>query len=105
MSKFVGIIVGGIEVAAGVIVGVVAGWTGAGLLLAAKLITAGAGMFLSGLGTLISGSGGSGGRSGSGQQSGFVSASRNPIANWNVIYGRSVAGGTVAISLPEGESR
>jgi hypothetical protein len=47
------------------------------------LMTSGAGMLLSGLGTLI------------GQQSrGVAEMSRNPIQPWNVIYGRTKVGGT-----------
>lgn len=46
---------------------------------AMALITAGAGLLLSGVGTLLS----------KGPQKGFATTERNPTAPWNVIYGRS----------------
>ncbi len=52
----------------------------------AYLITAGAGLTLSGIGTLLSGAGAA---------QGFATTSRNPVAPWNVQYGRGRVGGTV----------
>jgi hypothetical protein len=93
MSKFVGTILGGLEIAAGVFTGIVAGWTGVGLYIAAQLITAGAGMVLSGVGTLISGSAQ---QMGQGVGQGIAFASRNPIKSWDVLYGCATTGGDVA---------
>ncbi|HZL56610.1 MAG TPA: hypothetical protein VFC21_06005 [Bryobacteraceae bacterium] len=99
MSKFVKDVIGGVEIAAGIVVGALSGWTGIGLLFAANLITAGVGQVLSGIGTLIAGSGQSivsptsvGG--------GTAFATRNPIASRQVIYGKAVTGGTFAFERP-----
>ena len=87
MSKFVGLIVGGIELAAGII----AIFTPFAFL-APYLIAAGVGTLLSGVGTLLSGSGGT---SQNGSSGGISTASRNPVAPWLVCYGQSVVGGTI----------
>lgn len=89
MSKFVGIVIGGLEIAAGVVVGALTAWTGVGLYVAGLLITAGAGMLLSGIGSLTAGT------VLTGPQGGVAVASRNPIAPQLVIYGRTLVGGTV----------
>src|SRR6266851_945160 len=79
MSKFVGVIIGGLEIVAGVIL--VA--TGVGGPLGVYLITAGVGMVLTGIGTLLS----------QGPLTGTATLSRNPVAPWNVVYGRQKVGG------------
>lgn len=98
MSKFIGVIVGAVELIGGIIL--VA--TGVGAALGALLITAGIGTLFSGVGTLLSGVSAD---SGGGQQiHGFATASRNPIAPWLVIYGRTAVGGTVVHLHEFGES-
>ena len=65
---------------------------GVGLAISASMLSsmtgilasAGAGMVLSGVGTLLSQ-----------KANGIATTSRNPIAPWQVIYGRSKVGGTV----------
>ena len=84
MSKFIGIIVGSIEIVAGIILAV----TGFGAALAPFLIMSGIGMLIAGVGTLISGGAG-------GSVGGASWAVRNPIAPWQITYGRAVAGGIV----------
>lgn len=79
MSKFVGVIVGGLEIVGGAIL--VA--TGVGGPLGGYLIAAGVGMVLTGIGTLLS----------QGPLTGTSVLSRNPVAPWNVVYGRQKVGG------------
>jgi hypothetical protein len=83
LSKFVNIVVGSALIAGGLFLELVT--FGASTPLTAFLITAGAGMVLTGVGTLLQ----------KGPLSGVGSASRNPIAPWNVIHGRARVGGTV----------
>jgi hypothetical protein len=94
MSKFVGVILGGLAIAVGVLIdiGTFGALTPLLVGLAAALLTAGTGLVLSGVGTLISGSA---------QQmgAGIAFASRNPIKSWDVIYGYTVVGGTVVYIL------
>jgi hypothetical protein len=92
MSKFLTLISGAVEVVAGVVVGVIAGWTGVGLYAAIQLFGLGVATILSGTGTLLAGSGGKGGPQGS--QGGISSAVRNPIQSWIMNYGRAVTGGS-----------
>jgi hypothetical protein len=84
MSKgIIDTIIGGLEVAAGILLEVISG----GLNPAGYfLIAAGAGMILTGIGTLLSGN-----------ALGVVQASRNPIEPWRIIYGRSRVGGTITV--------
>jgi hypothetical protein len=82
MSKYVGIIIGAAEIAAGVLLA----FTGVAWAGAAYLIEAGIGTILVGVGTLIAGAGAS---------HGVASASRNPVAPWNAVYGQTKVGGTV----------
>ncbi|HXE04489.1 MAG TPA: hypothetical protein VN579_00775 [Bryobacteraceae bacterium] len=88
MSKFIGIIVGGIEIVGGVLLTVFSGGTLA--YVGGLLIAAGVGTVLSGVGTLLGGAGG-----GQNIQQGIATAVRNPIAPWLVVFGRSVVGGTI----------
>src|SRR5690348_11831002 len=83
MSKgIVDTILGGALIAAGVLVEI--GTLGGGTPLAAFLISSGAGMLLTGIGTLIS----------KGPLQGFQTTTKNPIAPWQIIYGRARVGGT-----------
>jgi hypothetical protein len=79
MSKFVGVIIGGLEIIGGAIL--VA--TGIGGPLGGYLIASGIGMVLTGIGTLLS----------QGPLTGTATLSRNPVAPWNVVYGRQKVGG------------
>lgn len=89
MSKFVNIVVGGAMIAAGIALDVFTAGT-----LGNFLITAGAGILLSGLGSLLSG----------GAQTGLATATRNPIAPWNVVYGRARVGGTIVYIEETGDN-
>ena len=80
MAKFVGIIIGGLEIGLGIFLEFIPG----GQLLGAMLIAAGVGQVIGGVGTLLNQ-----------PKSGLATASRNPIAPWNVIYGRAKVGGTI----------
>lgn len=80
MSKFVGVIVGGLEIAAGA--ALIA--TGVGAPFGAMLISAGIGTLISGLGTLLS----------KGPLQGSVTSAKNPIAPWLILYGQNCVGGT-----------
>jgi hypothetical protein len=91
MSNFIGIIAGGLEIVAGI-----AGFLlipGFGVGLANFLIYSGAGMLLSGVGTLVADA--VGGAASTSSSSGIASASRNPIAPWLIPYGRCCVGGTI----------
>jgi hypothetical protein len=94
LSKFVNVILGGLAIAAFAGFAIFTG--GIGLALADPLIavfgpilTAGTGMLLSGVGTLISGAVGGSAATGGG----ITTASRNPIAPWQICYGHNVTGG------------
>lgn len=80
MSKFVGVIVGGLEIAAGAALLA----TGVGAAFAPYLISAGVGTLISGLGTLLS----------KGPVTGSVTSAKNPIAPWLIPYGENCVGGT-----------
>lgn len=88
MSKFIGIIVGGIEIIAGIAVTIISG--GALAPIGGLLISAGVGTLIGGAGSLISDaiSG-----SGSSPNGGYTTTVRNPIQPWNIIYGQAVVGG------------
>jgi hypothetical protein len=96
MSKFVGIVVGALEIVGGIVAAAFQLYPLAGFLIAS-----GAGMILSGVGTLLAGtSGGAGGT----LAQGIAVATRNPIAPWNVIYGRTKIGGTIIYIHEFGDS-
>ena len=80
MGKFVGVIVGGLEIA----VGAVLIATGVGAPIGAFLINAGIGTLISGIGTLLS----------KGPLTGSVTSEKNPIAPWQICYGQNCVGGT-----------
>jgi hypothetical protein len=61
---------------------------------AAFVITTGAGLVLSGIGTMLQ----------KGPLQGLSTTTRNPIAAWNVVYGRSRVGGVVIYLETTGES-
>jgi hypothetical protein len=84
LSGLVSTIVGGLEIAAGVLIEV--GTLGGGTALAVMLIASGAGMVISGIGSMIAGNG---------PTTGYVSATRNSIAPWKIQYGEGRVGGTV----------
>ena len=90
MSKgIIETVAGGLALAAGILIDI--GTFGAAtpllVAIAGMLIGAGAGMVMSGIGTMIAGTG---------SQTGFLaSATRNPIAPWEVGYGRCRIGGTI----------
>ena len=75
-------IAGGALIAAGVLIEV--GTLGGGTPLAIALITAGAGLVLTGIGTMLKGN-----------VQGFATTTRNPIAPWEIPYGRTRIGGTI----------
>ena len=74
MAKFTNIIIGAAEIAAGVVLEFVPGGQGLG----AFLIAAGAGQVIGGIGTLLNQ-----------PKGGLTTASRNPIAPRQMIYGRA----------------
>jgi hypothetical protein len=81
MPKFIGVIAGAAEIAAGVALGIVSGF--AATPLAGMLIAAGAGTLIGGLGTLLT----------KGPINGFASATQSPVGPWRIVYGRSREGG------------
>ncbi len=84
MSKGIVETIGGaVMVAAGVAADILT--AGAAAPLAQFLISAGAGLLITGIGTLLS----------KGPQKGFATTERNPTAPWSVIYGRARVGGTL----------
>lgn len=90
MSKFTGIIVGGLEIAAGAALLA----TGVGAPFGAMLIAAGSGTLIAGLGTLLQ----------KGPLAGTILALKNPIANWEICYGRCCVGGTTVDQDAWGDS-
>lgn len=82
MSKFTQLIVGVAEVAAGAIMAA----TGVGAAIAPYLIMAGGGTILSGIGTILTARK---------PTDGYATTTRNPVAPWKRIYGRTRVGGTV----------
>ncbi len=89
MSKFVGVIIGAAEITVGVILEFVPGMQGLGTFL----IIAGAGQLIGGVGTLLSQ-----------PQGGLAVATRNPVAPWNVIYGKTKIGGTIIYFNESGDN-
>lgn len=82
MSKgIIDTIIGGVEIVAGVVLEVISGGLNP---VGYMLIAAGVGMLLTGIGTLLSGN-----------NLGVVTASRNPIKPWDIVFGRARIGGTV----------
>jgi hypothetical protein len=87
MSKFVPIIIGGLEIAGGIALDYFSGGTAGNWLIAA-----GIGETIGGLGTLLNQ-----------PQGGLTTASRNPIAPWNIVYGRAKVGGTIVYINEHGD--
>ena len=80
MSKgIVDTIIGGVEIVAGILLAPFIG------PLAGFLVAAGIGMLFTGVGTLISGT----------ASGGVITATRNPVKDWDVVYGRARIGGEV----------
>ena len=90
MSKFVSVVIGAVEIVAGIAISFAS--FGLAAPLSAFLISAGVGTLIHGIGTLLAGTSGSAGGT---LAHGIAVASRNPIAPWSVIYGRSKVGGTI----------
>jgi hypothetical protein len=90
MAKFSQIIIGGLEIAAGIAIDI---FVPGGALFGNFLIAAGVGEIIGGLGTLLTQ-----------PQGGLATSSRNPIQPWNVIYGRAKTGGTVVYINESGEN-
>jgi hypothetical protein len=92
VSKFASIIIGGLEIIAAVAIVVASGGIGAiavgsmTALILSALVTSGAGMLLSGLGTLLSSATAT---------PGVTFASRNPVKAWDICYGQCAVGGTI----------
>jgi predicted phage tail protein len=83
MAKFVSTIAGAALIGTGLFLEFVT--IGASTPLTAFLISAGIGMVMTGIGTMLS----------KGPLAGTSTASRNPIAPWNVVYGRAKIGGAL----------
>lgn len=82
MSKgVVETIAGAIQIAVGAVLEFIPG----GQAIGTMLIISGAGMVLSGVGTMLS----------KGPLTGTGSATRNPVGPWNILYGRGKVGGTI----------
>jgi hypothetical protein len=89
MSKgLLSTIIGGLEIVAGVVLGVLTFGGTLAMTIAGFIISAGAGMLFTGIGTM-SGKGGAGGAGG------VTAASRNPVSSWVNVYGRARAGGQI----------
>ena len=99
MAKFVAVVVGVVEIVAGVAIGLAT--FGGSAALSAFLISAGVGTLLKGIGTLLAGTSGAAGGT---LSQGIAIATRNPIAPWNVIYGRAKLGGTIIYIHEFGDS-
>src|SRR6516225_6435611 len=89
MSKFIGIIIGSVEIAAGILLEFVPGMQALGFFL----IASGAGAVIGNVGTLLSQPAG-----------GLGQASRNPVMPWNVVYGRAKVGGTLVYINSSGDN-
>src|ERR1700722_1383439 len=83
MAKFISTIAGAAMIGTGLFLEFVT--FGASTPLTMFLISAGTGMVIFGIGTMLA----------KGPLSGISTATRNPIAPWNVIYGRAKVGGTL----------
>ena len=81
MPKWTGAVIGAAEIAGGAIMAA----TGVGAAVAPYLISAGVGTVLSGIGTMMQ----------KGPLPGVSGSGRNPIAPWNVVYGRARVGGAM----------
>jgi len=90
MSKFSGIIIGGLEIAAGIAIDLL---VPGGVVFGNLLIAAGVGTVIGGVGTLLNQ-----------PQGGLSAASRNPVMPWNVVYGRAKVGGTIIYINESGDS-
>lgn len=67
---------------------------GAGTPLSALLFAAGVGLVVGGVGTMLT----------KGPLQGFATSQRNPVAPWNVVFGRARVGGTVVYINSHGDS-
>src|ERR1700678_1791150 len=83
MAKFVDTIVGAALIGTGLFLEFVT--FGASTPLTMFLISAGIGMVMTGIGTLLS----------QGPLTGTSTATRNPVAPWNVVYGHAKIGGVL----------
>jgi hypothetical protein len=83
MAKFIDTIVGAALIGTGLFLEFVT--FGASTPLTAFLISAGIGMVMTGIGTLLS----------QGPLTGTSTATRNPVAPWNVVYGHAKVGGVL----------
>ena len=83
MAKFISTIAGAAMIGTGLFLEFVT--FGASTPLTMFLISSGIGMVLTGIGTLLS----------KGPLTGTSTASRNPVAPWNVVYGRAKIGGVL----------
>ena len=84
-------IAGGVLIAEGVLItGMTFGGAGA---IGALLISAGSGLVLTGIGTMLT----------RGPLQGFATAQKNPTAPWNGVYGRARVGGTLIYDNSFGE--
>src|SRR6266478_3373612 len=92
LSGLIPTIVGGLEIAAGVAGIILTG--GLASPVSTLLIVSGAGMVISGIGTMLSGT----------PVKGFSSAERNSIAPWRVIYGEARVGGTMVYQHAWGDN-
>lgn len=99
MSKFVGIVVGALAVTFGVLldIGTFGALTAVIVGVAGALLTSGTGLLLSGVGTLISSAVAGSPVTGSGATGGIATASRNPIAPWQICYGANLTGGRAVL--------
>ena len=91
MSKgMVETIIGGYLLAASIVFDIITAGAATPLTVAIMgfLISAGAGLMMSGIGTMIGGTGAGGG-------GGVTAASRNPVKSWDGIYGRARGGGQI----------
>ncbi len=89
-------IAGAVAVTAGALAatGTLGALTPLELTLAKAVISAGAGMVLSGVGTLIAGN----------HQKGFATTEKNPIAPWRFVYGHFRVGGSLVFDNEWGDS-
>jgi len=92
--NFLKIIAGAAEVALGALIAV--GTLGGGAYAAGLLMASGAGMMLSGIGSIIAGN----------PVRGFNTTTRNSISPWKVAYGSTRAGGTICeLREKDGETK
>ncbi|MGA2501115.1 MAG: hypothetical protein ABSH20_25540 [Tepidisphaeraceae bacterium] len=88
MSKFQSLIIGGLEITAGILM------TIAAVPFGPMLIAMGAGTIIGGLGTMLS----------QGPLTGTSTTWRNPVAPWSICYGKNCVGGTLIYENSWGDS-